>query len=67
MFLCDWSKIVEGQMQELRFARSNDATITLADGSTVNLFQKNMVAIKAWLYHAFGVADLNAVGKITGL
>ena len=67
MFLCDWSKIVEGQMQELRMAKSREATITLSDDSTVNLFQKNMVAIKAWLYHSFGAADLNAVGKLTGL
>jgi len=67
MFLCDWSKIVEGQMQQLMFAKSKDATITLSDDTEVNLFQKNMVAIKAWLYHSFGVADLNAVGKLTGL
>jgi hypothetical protein len=65
--VADWSKIIEGNLQELRLARSNEATITLADTSTVNLFQKNMVAIKAWLYSAFAIVDDNALAKVTGL
>ena len=67
LFVADWSKVIEGQMMGLRMSKSRDATITLADASTVNLFQKNMVAIKAWLYVGFSVSDLNAVAKVTGL
>lgn len=67
MFIADWSKVIEGVRQEIRIARSTDASIVLSDGTTVNLFQKNMVAIKAWLYAAFEIADVNAICKITGL
>ena len=67
MFVADWSKVIEGNLQELRLAKSTEATITLADSSTVNLFQKNMVAIKAWLYSAFEIVDANALAKVTGL
>ena len=67
LFVADWSKVIEGQMMGLRMAKSRDATITLADASTVNLFQQNMVAIKAWMYVAFSVSDLDAVAKVTGL
>ena len=47
MFVADWSKVEE--IQNFNDNKSNEA-ITLADNSTVNLFQKNMVAIKVWLY-----------------
>ena len=67
MFVADWSKVIEGNLQNLMIAKSNEATITLADNSTVNLFQKNMVAIKAWLYSAFEIVDVNAIAKVTGL
>jgi len=67
LFVADWSKVIEGQMMGLKMAKSRDATITLADSSTVNLFQQNMVAIKAWLYVAFSVSNVNALGKVTGL
>lgn len=67
LFVADWSKVIEGNLQEIRIAKSTDATITLADNSTVNLFQKNMVAIKAWMYCAFEIADANALAKVTGL
>ena len=67
LFVADWSKVVEGQLSSLQMAKSRDATITLADTSTVNLFQKNMVAIKAWTYVAFTVSDLTAIAKVTGL
>lgn len=67
LFVADWDKVIEGQMLGLKFAKSKDATITLADTSSVNLFQKNMVAVKAWLYTAFSVSNVNALAKVTGL
>lgn len=67
LFVADWSKVIEGQMMGIKMAKSKDATITLADESTVNLFQQNMVAIKAWLYVSFSISDVNAVSKVTGL
>ncbi len=67
LFIADWSKIIEGVRQEIRIGKSKDASIVLSDGTTVNLFQKNMVAIKAWLYAAFEIADVNALAKVTGL
>lgn len=67
LFVADWSKVIEGQLAGLKIAKSRDATITLDDATSVNLFQKNMVAIKAWLYVAFSVSDLTAVSKVTGL
>lgn len=67
LFVADWSKVIEGQLAGLKMAKSRDATITLADATSVNLFQKNMVAVKAWLYVAFSVSDLTAISKVTGL
>jgi HK97 family phage major capsid protein len=67
MFVADWNKVIEGNLQGLQIAKSNEATITLADTTTVNLWQQNMVAIKAWLYSAFEIADANILAKVTGL
>ena len=67
LFVADWRKIIEGQRQELRLSRSSEASVVLADGTTVNLWQDNMVGIKGWLYAAFEIADVNCLAKVTGL
>ena len=67
LFVADWNKIIEGNLQVLKLAKSSEASIVLADGTTVNLFQMNMVAIKAWIYSAFEIADVNILAKVTGL
>lgn len=67
LFVADWNKVIEGNLQGLQLAKSSEASIVLADASTVNLFQMNMVAIKAWLYSAFEIADVNILAKVTGL
>lgn len=67
LFVADWNKVIEGNLQGMQIAKSNEASIVLADASTVNLFQMNMVAIKAWIYSAFAIADVNILAKVTGL
>jgi len=67
LFVADWNKVIEGNLQGLQIAKSNEATIKLADNTSVNLWQQNMVAIKAWLYSAFEIADPNILAKVTGL
>jgi len=67
LFVADWKKVIEGNLQGLELAKSKDATITLADNTTKSMFQNNMVAIKGWLYSAFEIADPNILAKVTGL
>ena len=45
---------------------TDKATITIAQ-SPVNLWEKNMSAAKFWIYRAFGIRDVNALAKVTGL
>lgn len=67
LFVADWNKVIEGNLQGLELSKSRDATITLSDNTSKSMFQNNMVAIKAWLYSAFEIADPNILGKVTGL
>lgn len=62
----DWSYAIEGTRQEMRFAVSRDASIVIG-GTTYNLFQQNMVALKAWMYRAFVIRNTAAFAKLTGL
>ena len=43
----DWSHAMYGTVEGVRIDYSSDATLTLADSSTVNLFQNNMFAVRA--------------------
>ena len=67
LFVADWNKVIEGNLQGLQLAKSRDATITLSDQTSKSMFQNNMVAIKAWIYSAFEIADVNILAKVTGL
>ena len=67
LFVADWNKVMEGNLIGMKIAKSNEASIVMAGGATVNLFQQNMVAIKAWIYSAFAIADVNILAKVTGL
>lgn len=46
-FVGDWTHAMYGVVQGVRIDYSADATLTLADSSTVNLFQNNMFAVRA--------------------
>lgn len=43
----DWSHAMYGTVEGVKIDFSSDATLTLADSSTVNLFQNNMFAVRA--------------------
>ena len=60
----DWTKAVCGIVEEIEIAFSSDASLTLANGSTINLFQRNMFAVRAEIEIGFR-ADLTVFNKIT--
>lgn len=62
----DWSYAIEGTRQEMKFAVSREASIVVGE-TTYNLFQQNMVALKAWMYRAFVLRNVAAFAKLTGL
>lgn len=43
----DWTHAMYGTVEGVKIDISKDATLTLADSSTVNLFQNNMFAVRA--------------------
>lgn len=60
----DWTKAVCGIVEEIEIAFSSDASLTLANGTTINLFQRNMFAVRAEIEIGFR-ADLTVFNKIT--
>lgn len=60
----DWTKAVYGIVEGIEIAFSSDASLTLANGSTINLFQRNMFAVRAEIEIGFR-ADLTVFNKIT--
>ena len=63
-FAGDWSKALYGTVEGVRIDYSSDATLTLADGSTVNLFQNNMFAVRAEIEVGF-VAETDYFDALT--
>ena len=53
-----------GTVDGVQLAVSDQATLTLADGSTVNLWQNNMVAVRCEIEVGFR-ADTSAFVKLT--
>ena len=43
----DWTKAMYGIVEGVEISFSSDATLKLADSSTINLFQRNMFAVRA--------------------
>lgn len=60
----DWSHALYGTVEGVRIDYSADATLTLADSSTVNLFQQNMFAVRAEIEVGF-VAETDYFNKLT--
>lgn len=60
----DWSKAMYGIVEGVDITISKDATLTLADSSTINLFQRNMFAVRAEIEIGFR-ADVTAFNKFT--
>ena len=60
----DWTKALYGIVEGVDISFSSDATLTLADSSTINLFQRNMFAVRAEIEVGFR-ADTSVFNKFT--
>ena len=63
-FAGDWTKAMYGIVEGVDISFSSDATLTLADKSTINLFQRNMFAVRAEIEIGFR-ADLDVFNALT--
>ena len=63
-FAGDWSKALYGVVEGVDISFSSDATLTLADNSVINLFQRNMFAVRAEIEIGFR-ADLDVFNALT--
>ena len=63
-FAGDWSQALYGIVEGVKIDYSSDATLTLGDSSTVNLFQENMFAVRAEIEVGFR-ADTSVFNKLT--
>ena len=63
-FAGDWSHALYGTVEGVRIDFSSDATLTLSDSSTVNLFQNNMFAVRAEIEVGF-VAETDYFNALT--
>ncbi len=63
-FVGDWSKAMYGVVEGVDISFSDQATLTLADSSTINLFQRNMFAVRAEIEIGFR-ADTTVFNKLT--
>jgi len=64
-----WNRAYKGNDQAIEFKMLTEATITLNDGTLLNLAERDMVAIRAIVWKAFNVLrpDLGPFAKVTGL
>ena len=60
----DWTKAMYGIVEGVEITFSSDATLTLADNSVINLFQRNMFAVRAEIEIGFR-ADTSCFNKLT--
>ena len=63
-FVGDWTKAMYGIVEGVNITVSDQATLTLADNSTINLFQRNMFAVRAEIEIGFR-ADTSVFNKLT--
>ena len=67
-FVGDWTQAVWGMVDGVKISFSEDATLTLADSSTINLFQQNMFAVRAEIEVGFrAITDVFNVLTATGV
>lgn len=64
-FAGDWDTAVYGTVDGIEISVSDQATLTTGN-TTLNLWQNNMVAIRAEIRVGFRVQDANAFVKLTG-
>ena len=63
-FVGDWTKAMYGVVEGVNITISDEATLTLADSSTINLFQNNMFAVRAEIEIGFR-ADTSVFNALT--
>lgn len=60
-----WSQAKWGMVEGIKISESSEATVTLADGTNLNLWQRNMFAIRVEVEMGFNVRDINRFVKLT--
>lgn len=60
----DWTKAQYGVVEGVEISISDQATLTLSDSSTINLFQRNMFAVRAEIEVGF-IADKDMFNALT--
>ena len=63
-FVGDWTKAMYGIVEGIDISFSSDATLDLANGQSINLFQQNMFAVRAEIEIGFR-ADTSVFNKLT--
>lgn len=63
-YVGDWTKAMYGIVEGVDITVSDQATLTLADNSVINLFQRNMFAVRAEIEIGFR-ADTSVFNKLT--
>jgi len=64
-FAGDWSTAYWGQVEAIDISISTEATITKG-GTAINLWQRNMFAVRAEIEIGFRVQDVNRFARLTG-
>jgi HK97 family phage major capsid protein len=62
----DWNYAYKGNDQEIQFKLLDQATLTMGDGTLINLAEKDMLAIRAVIWKAFNIYKVEAFAKVTG-
>lgn len=62
----DWENAVWGSVEGIKVDISEEATLTLADSSTINLWQNNMFAVRFEVEVAFAVDSISKFVLLTG-
>lgn len=63
-FAGDWSQAMYGTVEGVQITTSEEATLDLGDGQTINLFQQNMFAVRAEIEVGFR-ADTSVFNSLT--
>ena len=63
-FAGDWTQAMYGVVEGVKIDFSSDASLTLGNGTTINLFQRNMFAVRAEIEIGFR-ADTTVFNKLT--
>lgn len=62
----DFSGVLWGSVEDIKMAVSDQATLDLGGGSTINLFQDNMFAVRFEIEVAFAALDKSQLVVLTG-